>query len=160
MDTEQVVATIQSRLDDVSDPRTGNALKHPLNSILCSSLFAVLAGADDFKAIHLWTEAKQDWLQQFLDFPEGVPSHDTYCRVFQLLDADQLRRCFTRWSRIMADQDEDLIAIDGKTLRRSFQKGAPETALEVVSAWASQNGVTLSGLGVENGQERDRKSVV
>ena len=154
MDLDQIRTNLERYIDTVTDPRTGNALQHPLNSILFCSIFAVLAGADNFKAIYHWTEAKQDWLQQFLDFPAGVPSHDTFCRVFQLIDPDELRRCFVRWSRVMASQQEDLVAIDGKTLRRSFQEGDPETALEVVSAWASTNELVLSGVGVANGKER------
>jgi predicted transposase YbfD/YdcC len=154
MDIDEIRTHLERHVEPVTDPRTGNATLHPFNSILFCSIFGMLAGADNFKSIHLWTEAKQDWLEQFLDFPEGVPSHDTFCRVFQLIDPDELRRCFVRWSRVMASHDEDLVAIDGKTLRGSFQEGDRETALEVVFAWASTNGLVLSGIGVENGHER------
>lgn len=153
MDTANLVAAIEKRLDDVSDPRTGNAKKHPLNTLLFCAIFGTLAGADSLKAVHLWTEAKQDWLEQFLSMPEGVPSHDTFCRVFSLLDPDELRACFLRWTRALARVDKDLVALDGKTLEQSFEDGDPETALTMVSAWASENGLTLAATGAEDGDE-------
>lgn len=153
MDTADVIDQVKERLRIVDEPRTGNAMQHPLQTILFAAIFGTMMGEDTFEDIWRWTQGHKDWLENFLEFPAGVPSHDTFCRVFRLLDPDELRQSFVRWSRALAEVDTELVALDGKTLEQSFEDGDPEKALEMVTAWGAANGLTLAAEGFEDGDE-------
>ena len=112
----------------LTDPRSGNALRHNFYDMLMITLCAALCGADSWNAVEDFGAAKQAWLQTFLPLPHGIPSHDTFNRVFAALKPDELGACFMAWTRAVATKTEgELIAIDGKTLRRSYdrQSGDP-----------------------------------
>jgi predicted transposase YbfD/YdcC len=119
--------------------------------ILVIAICAIICGADDWVAIQEFGEAKLDWFQGFLDLPNGIPSHDTFGRVFARLDPEQFHTCFMNW--IMAASEltnGQVIAIDGKTLRRSHDKILGKGAIVMVSAWATANHLVLGQVKVDD----------
>ena len=126
---------------DLKDPRTRESM-HDLEEILLVAVCAVLSGADGWAGVALWGQAKLPWLRRFLPFQNGVASHDTFGRVFALLDAAVFEQCFIAWMRSVCGAFEGLqVAIDGKTVRRS--KTAGGKAIHLVSAFAHGLGLTL-----------------
>lgn len=144
----------------LSDPRVNRRKRHLLSDILTIALCAVLCGADDFVEIELFGRSKKEWFQERLALPNGIPSHDTFTRVFAQLDPEQFGECFLAWLEAVrgavqqanqqANQQIEHIAIDGKTLRRSFEAGNIKTALHMVSAWAHQSGLVLAQRKVDD----------
>ena len=123
---------------DLDDPRCPGKTHYPLTDILLIAICAVLAGAESYEDIALYGRSKQAWLTRFLDLPNGIPSHDTFRRVFMLIDAEAFEACFAAWAAAQAKPvDGEVVAIDGKTLRRSFDRRGERSPLHVVSAWAS-----------------------
>jgi len=109
--------------DQGQDPRVERAKLHRLTDILAIPLLAVICGADEWTEIELFGRSKLDWLRTFLELPHGIPSHDTFGRVFGRLDPEQLEHCFQQWMQGLArPSGGTLIALDGKTLRRSFDR--------------------------------------
>jgi predicted transposase YbfD/YdcC len=126
---------------ELEDPRT-RCSRYGLTELLLTAICAVLSGADTWVAVALWGRAKLAWLRQFLPFAQGVASHDTFGRVFALLDARVFERCFIAWMRTVCRAFEGLqVALDGKTVRRSQTAG--QKAIHVVSAFAHGLGLTL-----------------
>ena len=119
----------------IEDPRQTAKVKHDLVELLVVAVNAVLVGADTFTEIELWAEEKLEWLQGYLRLPHGIPSHDTFGRIFGLIDPEQFESAFRRWvSSILPTLGTEIVAIDGKTSRRSG--GIDATALHLVSAFA------------------------
>jgi predicted transposase YbfD/YdcC len=135
--------------DGLDDPRTGNAKRHLLLEILVIALGAVLCGGTTCADMALFGRAKRDFLEQFLTLPHGIPSHDTFSRVFRLLDPAQFRTCFVTFMRRFAATGGGVVAIDGKTLRRSFDTAAGGSPLHLVSAWACEQRLVLGQLAVD-----------
>jgi predicted transposase YbfD/YdcC len=128
----------------VPDPRIERHRWHKLSDILVIAVCAVLSGAESYPAIEDFGSEREGWLSQFLEVPAGIPSHDTFNRVLRLLDPVELQSCFLRWMQAVAEvTDGEVVAIDGKALRRSFGKGTAKRAIHMVSAWATANGVVL-----------------
>ena len=128
----------------VPDPRIARHRWHKLSDILVIAVCAVLCGAESYPAIEDFGQEREEWLRQFLELPEGIPSHDTFNRVLRLLDPVEFQACFLRWMQAVAEVTAgEVVAIDGKALRRSFAKGTGKRAIHMVSAWASENGVVL-----------------
>jgi len=128
----------------VPDPRIARHRWHKLSDILVIAVCAVLCGAESYRAIEDFGHEREAWLKQFWELPEGIPSHDTFNRVLRLLDPVQFQACFLRWMHAVAEVTAgEIVAIDGKALRRSFAKGRGKRAVHMVSAWASANGVVL-----------------
>jgi predicted transposase YbfD/YdcC len=132
----------------LEDPRCTWRVEHKLIDILVIAVCAVLGEAESFEDIALYGRGKQDWLQHFLELPGGIPSHDTFRRVLMLIDPDRFERCFLSWVRA-AFQQEDVaaprqIAIDGKTVRRSFDRRHGRSPLHLVSAFAVEHGLVLA----------------
>lgn len=126
------------------DPRIERHRWHKLSDILVIAVCAVLCGAESYPAIEDFGQEREEWLRQFLELPEGIPSHDTFNRVFRLLDPVQFQTCFLRWMQAVAEVTAgEVVAIDGKALRRSIAKGTAKRAIHMVSAWATANGVVL-----------------
>ncbi len=141
---ERLDPRVSRHFEDLEDPRTGNALRHPLLSIVTIAVCAVICGADNWVDVEGFGLAKCDWLSQFLDLPYGIPSHDTFGRLFAALDADQFELCFRSWMQAMAELvSGEVIAIDGKTARRSHDHRVGKRALHMVSAWATANHLVL-----------------
>ena len=131
-------------LADVPDPRIARHRWHKLRDILVIAVCAVLCGAESYPAIEDFGHEGEEWLKQFLELPEGIPSQDTFNRVLRLMDPVPFQACFLRWRQAVAEVTTgEIVAIDGKALRRSFAKGTGKRAIHMVSAWASENGVVL-----------------
>ena len=129
---------------ELEDPRCPGKVEHRLIDILVIAVCAVIACAESWEDMALYGRSKLAWLRQFLALPNGIPSHDTFRRVFRLIDPDAFEACFTAWvSAIATPGKQEVVAIDGKTLRRSFDRGRDLAALHVVSAWASDQRLVL-----------------
>ncbi len=128
----------------VEDPRCPGKVEHRLVEVLVIAVCAVIACAESWDDIALYGRSKLAWLRTFLDLPNGIPSHDTFRRVFMLIDPDAFEAGFTAWVGSLADRFErEVVAIDGKTVRRSFDHGRDQLPLHIVSAWASEQGLVL-----------------
>lgn len=133
------------------DPRVQRGQKHLLTDLIAIAIIAALCGIDSFQGIALFAEARLDWLKQFLALPGGAPSHDTFSRVFARIKPQHFQECFTAWmAEITTLTAGEVIAIDGKTLRRSFDRAAEKSAIHMVSAWATANGVCLGQIKVDD----------
>lgn len=143
METKPAVALFD-HFASLPDPRIARHRWHNLSDILVIAVCAVLCGAESFPAIEDFGHEREEWLKQFLELPEGIPSHDTFTRIFRLLDPVQFQACFLSWMEAVAAATAgEVVAIDGKALRRSFDKGRAKRAIHMVSAWATANGVVL-----------------
>ncbi|NRA86231.1 MAG: ISAs1 family transposase [Rhizobiales bacterium] len=132
----------------MEDPREAAKTEHLLQDILAIAVCAVLAGAESFDDIALYGRYKLDWLSQFLALANGIPSYDTFRRVFMLIDASAFETCFLSWTRSVfkGPKNDNIshIAIDGKTMRRSFDRRKEQSPLHVVSAFSTGSGLTLA----------------
>lgn len=139
----------------LDDPRVERTKLHPLVNILTIAICAVICGAESWDEIAAFGEARADWFGSFLDLPHGIPSHDTFNRVFAALDPTQFEACFLAWVRTaQAMRPAQVIAVDGKTVRRSHDRGRGKAAIQLVSAWAAEQRLVLAQLKVdEQGNE-------
>jgi predicted transposase YbfD/YdcC len=128
-------------LQSIQYPRLARRRRHHLHSILVMALCATVAGADNWVEVAQFGQMHQKWFARLIDLPSGVPSHDTFARVFRLLDARQLERLCQQWLTQIAGQAQGTVAIDGKSVRGSGKAGAG--ALHMVSAWAADMGLLL-----------------
>lgn len=153
--TIRAVAQQHSILDyfaKLPDPRRNNENnRHQLIDIIAISILATICGAEHFTEMEDYGRANQDFLQTFLELPNGIPSHDTFGRVFARLDPHEFKKCFAAWvDSIRNATDGEVVAIDGKTLRRSHQRGRGKGPLHLVSAWAANNRLTLGQVKVDD----------
>ena len=134
----------------LEDPRETSRCDHQLIDILVIAVCAVIACAESWEDIALYGRSKQAWLETFLALPNGIPSHDTFRRVFMLIDPDAFEVCFTRWVQSWARGGaREVVAVDGKTVRRSGSRRHNHGPLHVVSAWASEQGLALGQRAVD-----------
>jgi len=149
--SDKIPATIQNHFGDVEDPRRTYLNDHPLINILTIALCAIVAGAEGWTDVANFGRQKRAWLRQFLNLENGIPSHDTFGRVFARLDAKAFRESFLSWVQaVFTVTDGQVIAIDGKTLRRSHDKTVGKEAISMVSAWATANHLVLGQVKVES----------
>jgi predicted transposase YbfD/YdcC len=142
--------TLTEHFAALDDPRVERTKLHPLLSIIVIAICAVISGAESWDDIEEFGESRADWFATFLDLPSGIPSHDTFNRVFAALDPVQFRSCFLHWMQAVAEVlPAQVIAIDGKTVRRSHDRGSGRAAIHMVSAWASANRVVLAQVKVD-----------
>jgi predicted transposase YbfD/YdcC len=142
--------SISEHFATLTDPRVERCKVHPLVEIVTIALCGVICGADDWVAIEAFGQEKEAWLRTFLRLPGGIPSHDTFGRVFARLDPDEFRRCFLAWVRaVVGEVGAQVVAVDGKTLRRSYDRGAGKEALHLVSAWATASGLVLGQVATD-----------
>jgi predicted transposase YbfD/YdcC len=136
---------------EIDDPRIERTKRHKLIDILTIAILAVICGAEGWTDIESFGKAKQKWLSSILELPNGIPSHDTFSRVFARLNPEQLQECFLNWVRGIAEISEgEVIAIDGKTLRQSYDNAEGKGAIQMVSAWATANRLVLGQCKVES----------
>ena len=133
-------ATIIEHFSNLSDPRKHTKKnEHKLIDIFVIAICGTICGANAWTDVAGYGKAKKDWLGTFLELPNGIPSHDTFSRIFGLIDTQQFQDCFVSWIRAISKVlDNEIISIDGKTLRRSYDKPSNKAAIHMVSAWASE----------------------
>ncbi|MBN4069820.1 ISAs1 family transposase, partial [bacterium AH-315-G05] len=133
---------------EVDDFRQEGKIKHPLIEILFIAVVATIAGADGWIAIGTFAESKEEWLRQYIPLDNGVPSHDTFERVFENIDVVSFNRTFINWTERLSKKTKDrIIAVDGKTLRRSHD--GERSAIHIVNAWVDENDMILGQLKTE-----------
>lgn len=145
--------SIVEHFSEIPDPRIERTKQHPLLAIIGIAICALLCGADGWTEIEEFGRAKQTWLQQFFELPNGIPSHVTFGLVFARLSPTQFQRSFQQWLQTMSTHTAgQIIPIDDKTLRRSYYRASNKAAIHMISAWASANrhaGATQDGSEVE-----------
>lgn len=135
---------------EVQDPRVVGRCDHLLLDIIAITILAVLSGAEDWPDIELFGETREDWLREFLELPNGIPSHDTFGRVFAALERNQFAAALFQWTQALHEATGGkLIQIDGKALRRSFARKSGKAMLHLVTAWAGENHLTLGQVACE-----------
>lgn len=138
------LGSLEDYFKDLPDPRIKRTRKHKLLDIIIIATCGIICGADTWTEIEEFGKVKEEWLRQFLELPNGIPSHDTFGRVFSLLDADQFQERFIRWVEATFRKTRgQVVAIDGKTVRRSHDQAKGKDAIHLVSAWAHANEVVL-----------------
>ena len=146
-------SSFQDHFAALTDPRSPHApnQRHELIDILVIAVCAVICGAEGWEDIEEYGKAQAEWFAQVLELPHGIPGHDTFRRVLSRLDPEELTRCFISWSGALSDlSGGDLVSIDGKTLRHSFDRAASQAAIHLVSAWANANRLVLGQVKVED----------
>jgi predicted transposase YbfD/YdcC len=133
----------------LSDPRAANA-RHPMSDILTLAIMAVLCGSQSWQDVETWGWLNLQWLKTILELPHEIPSHDTFDRVFSLLDPLAFEKCFNAWTATLVQSSRGLlVAVDGKTLRRSFKHAWSKTSVHLVSAFATKNQVVLGQVATD-----------
>jgi predicted transposase YbfD/YdcC len=142
--------TLADYFADLPDPRVERTKHHPLLTIIVIAILATICGADDFVAMEQWARAREGWLRERLALPHGIPSHDTFGRVFARLNSEAFSQCFVAWvTALRQTLGEQIVAIDGKTLRHSFDRARQKAAVHMVSAWAAANHLVLGQVQVD-----------
>ncbi|WP_165224794.1 ISAs1 family transposase [Aquisphaera insulae] len=140
---------LQDHFAGLTDPRR-RKVTYPLVNIVTIAVCAVICGADDFVAIATWGRAKRDWLATILDLEAGIPSHDRFNAIFQALDPAAFEECLLGWIAELHEATAgQVVAIDGKTLRGSFDRASGKSAIHMVSAWATANRLSLGQVVVD-----------
>jgi len=135
---------VREYFKELEDPRIDRAKRHELLDILVIAVCGVICGADTWVDIEEFGKAKEEWFRTFLTLPNGIPSHDTFGRVFARLDPEQLQRSLITWSAALRQvSGGKLVALDGKTLRRSHDQARGKNALHLISAWSVDNHLVL-----------------
>jgi predicted transposase YbfD/YdcC len=149
--SERVILSIVDLIEEeIDDPRVEDQRKkHNLVDIVVIALCSVICGADDWSNMAQFGRDKESWLRQFLELPNGIPSHDTFRRIFSLLDPGQFIKVLVQWTEALSEASAgQLVAIDGKTLRRSFERSKDALPIHLLNAWSCENSVTLGQIRV------------
>ena len=149
LNREVLQSCLEQYFGQIPDPRVERTRAHQLLDIIVIALFAVLSGANSWVAIETYGNAKRSWLESFLALPNGIPSHDTFARVFARLDPDAFEASFQQWvNALVSALEVQLIAIDGKSVKGSYDREGGIKALQLVSAWASEHRLVLGQCNV------------
>jgi len=141
---DAAIIPLKEHFSALDDPRAQHRIEHLLLDIVLITICAVICGADNWVEIENYGIAKQEWLETFLELPNGIPSHDTLERTLARLRPEQVQQCFLNWVQAVFNiADGQLISIDGKTLRGSYERGGKQGMIHMVSAWAHQNRLVL-----------------
>lgn len=137
-------STILEVFSKITDSRLDRNKRHHLSDIIVIAICAVIGGIDDWVGIESFGNDHYDWFKKFLPLPNGIPSHDTFGRVFSLINPQEFEACFIEWVNLIRFKvPREVVAVDGKTLRRSHDEKQGQSALHIVSAWASENNLIL-----------------
>lgn len=149
--SEKPIASIEACFSDIYDPRVQGRCDYPLIEMLTIAICATIAGAEGWTDMETFGKSKAEWLKQFLELENGIPSHDSFGDVFGMIDGEEFQRSFTRWvARVFTVTEGQVVAIDGKTARRSHDKSIGKDAIHMVSAWANTNGIVLGQRQVDD----------
>jgi predicted transposase YbfD/YdcC len=147
---ENLEGSLAGHFFTLEDPRDPARLRHKLMDMVVIAIAAVICGADDWVGVAAFGRAKETWFRQFLELPNGIPAHDTFGRVFSLLAPGAFEQCFRAWvASIRQVLPGEIVAIDGKTVRRSHDRASGLAPLHLVSAWATANRVVLGQIATE-----------
>lgn len=136
--------TLEAQFAELTDPRSDHTRRHKFIDIIIIAILAVICGADGWTDIELFGESKEGWLRKFLELPNGIPSHDTFGRVFSRLDAQEFQQCFINWVQASHElATGQVIALDGKCLRGTVDGYLGKKAFYMVSAWAAKDHLVL-----------------
>lgn len=149
MSRKETLEQFGSCWEGLEDPRHGNAALHDFYELLMIALCCVLCGGQGAVDMALFAEAKEPFLRSFLTLANGLPSHDTFSRLFRNLDPDQFRDAFQRFMAQFSEQLQGVVAIDGKVLRRSFDRASGKSPLHMVSAWGSEQRLVLAQIATD-----------
>jgi len=141
--------TIEEHFSQITEPRESNK-SHKLLDIITIALCATICGCDGWIQMEEFARSKQEWFESFLDLPHGIPSDDTFARVFAAIDPDEFQKAFISWVKVIQTMTRgEIVAIDGKTLRRSHDRSAGKKPIHMVSAWACENHMVLGQVKTE-----------
>lgn len=139
-----------THFESLPEPRQSGKVEHKLIDIIIITICAVICGADTWVEVEEFGKEREDWLRKFLELPNGIPSHDTFGRVFSVLSSVEFQKCFSSWiEAVFSVTNGQVIAIDGKTLRKSYDRSSNKAAIHMVSAWATANRVVLGQVKTE-----------
>jgi len=142
--SKNLLPSIEACFGDIPDPRVQGRCDHKLIDIIIIAICGIITGAEGWVEVETFGKSKEDWLRSFLELPNGIPSHDTFGRAFEVLDAEAFQNGFSRWvENVFHVTKGQVVAIDGKTARRSHDKTIGKDVIHMVSAWASTNGIVL-----------------
>ena len=142
--TDLLNVSFLNHFEALTDPRIERSKEHLLIDIVAIAILAVISGADGWGAIELYGKAKYEWLKSFLELPNGIPSHDTFSRVFARIEPKQFQECFLSWVNSITKKLElEVIAIDGKTMKQSYDRNQSQKPLHIVSAWSASHQLVL-----------------
>ena len=142
-------ARMEEHFAELTDPRRRKVM-YPLIDVVVIAVCAVICGADDFVAIAEFGRKKHEWLSRFLDLKNGIPSHDRFNAILAAINPAEFEKCLLSWITTLHEMSEgQIIAIDGKTLRRSYDAASSKSAIHMVSAWASENHISLGQVVVD-----------
>lgn len=151
-EVEVAAATIEAHFGQIEDPRVDYLIIHPFINIMTIALCAIIAGADTWADVARFGQSKQSWLGEFLNLENGTPSHDTFSALFARLNPEQLKSSFISWVQTIHQRlSGEVVAVDGKKLRHSFDNAAQEPMITMVSAWASEAELVLGQEKVAHG---------
>lgn len=145
----EALELIETHFGSITDFRDPRGKRHSLLEILVIAILAIICGADEFTEMEEFGKAKEPFLKTFLELGNGIPSHDTFGRVFSILPPDEFRDCFILWVRSLCELNGDIVNIDGKALRRSFDSYSEKSMIYMVSAWANMNNLVLGQVKVD-----------
>lgn len=139
-----LIATLETHFSSINDPRAQYSIEYKLNDIIVITICAVICGADTWGEVESFGNSKHEWLSGFLELKNGIPSHDTFERLFARLKPKELQLCFLNWIQsVFKITEGQVIAIDGKTLRGACERGKNRSLIHMVSAWATENRLVL-----------------
>jgi predicted transposase YbfD/YdcC len=148
---DEIQNNLLGYIEGIEDPRVARTKKHLLKDILAIAILAVIGGAEGWEDMENYGRAKEKWLSEFLELPNGIPSDDTFRRVFERIDPESLEKCLEQWVQsIMGSIQGEIISIDGKTLRGSYDRNEGQSALHLVTAWACEQRLVLGQVKVED----------
>ena len=149
--TDLLNVSFLNHFETLTDPRIERSKEHLLMDIVAIAILAVISGADGWGAIELYGKTKYEWLKGFLELPNGIPSHDTFSRVFARIEPKQFQECFLSWVNSITKKLElEVIAIDGKTMKQSYDRKQSQKPLHIVSAWSASHQLVLGQKKVNN----------
>ena len=135
---------------EIKDPRQQGKILYPLIEVIYLLIAATISGANNFAEIELYGKLKLTFLRKIFPYKNGIPTHETLGTILSAIDPKQFMECFMKWTQILSETIEDVIAIDGKTIRGSCNENTGQTALHIVSAWASQQRISLAQIKVND----------